>query len=390
VAQLLLVQPCQAVLARLVELACDLLNAAASAIWLLQDDRLTLQAASPGYAHDSQIPLQGSLAGQAVLSRSAVISDDVRVDARFSRQDLARANGWTRALVVPVLASDEREPLGAFSVYSAEDGAGRFAESEWDNKVLTVLAHYAALAVRNASHQEALRLAQEQQAVAETFATIGDIAANLLHNLNNKVGTIPVRIQGIRDKCQAALASDAYLTANLVEIECSAGEAMQTVRDNLAHLHPIHLEAVNIETCVANAIRAANLPPGMQVRTDNLANLPEVAGGERSLALVFANLLENASNAMSGDGVVTISGLSRKSWVEITVSDSGPGIPPELHDRIFEFNVSGRGKSRPDKLGFGLWWVKTVMRRLGGAVSVESDGQHGAAFRLRLPKVEAG
>jgi GAF domain-containing protein len=139
------------------------------------------------------------------LSRSAVISDDVRVDARFSRQDLARANGWTRALVVPVLASDEREPLGAFSVYSTEDGAGRFAESEWDNKVLTVLAHYAALAVRNASHQEALRLAQEQQAVAETFATIGDIAANLLHNLNNKVGTIPVRIQGIEDKCQAAL-----------------------------------------------------------------------------------------------------------------------------------------------------------------------------------------
>jgi len=71
--------------------------------------------------------------------------------------------------------------------------------------------------------------------------------------------------------------------------------------------------------------------------------------------------------------------------VEITVSDSGPGIPPELHSRIFELNYSGRGQARQGKLGFGLWWVKTVMARLGGSITVESDGQQGTTFRLRLP-----
>jgi signal transduction histidine kinase len=74
--------------------------------------------------------------------------------------------------------------------------------------------------------------------------------------------------------------------------------------------------------------------------------------------------------------------------VEVTISDNGPGIAPQLHDHIFELNYSGRGTTHPSKLGFGLWWVKTLMTRLGGSVSVESDGTHGTTFRLRLPRAE--
>ena len=85
---------------------------------------------------------------------------------------------------------------------------------------------------------------------------------------------------------------------------------------------------------------------------------------------------------------ILVRGRSGREWVEITVSDSGPGIPPELHDRIFELNFSGRATSRPGKLGFGLWWVKTLMTRLGGSVDIESDGQRGATFRLRLPRIQ--
>jgi len=74
--------------------------------------------------------------------------------------------------------------------------------------------------------------------------------------------------------------------------------------------------------------------------------------------------------------------------VEISIADNGPGIPPELHNQIFELNFTGRAGAHPGKLGFGLWWVKTLMTRLGGSVMVESDGQHGATFVLRLPRVE--
>jgi GAF domain-containing protein len=387
VAQLLLSQPCQHVLSRLVELACDLLNAAATAIWTLEGEALTLQVASAGYQRGDRLPLCGSLTGQAILDRRPVRADDVRTDPRFNRPDLARDQDWSRALIVPLLTDGDREAVGAFSAYSVGSEPGRFAESEWDEKVLSVLAHYAALAVQNAARQEALREAQERHAVAETFAAVGDIAANVLHHLNNKVGAIPVRIQGIQDKSKSALLADVYLAKNLEEIERSACEAMEAVRESLAHLHPISMVPVDVAGCVAAAVEAAGLPDGVRVEAAGLDDLPAVVAGQRSLTLVFTNLLENAAEAMQGEGVVAVTGAAHDSWVEIAVGDNGPGIPPELHDRIFEFDFSDRKSSRPG-IGFGLWWVKTLMARLGGSVGVESDGQHGTTFRLRLPCAE--
>jgi signal transduction histidine kinase len=388
VAQLIFSQPCQQVLDHLAVLACDLLNASSSAIWLRRDQELVLESSSGGFKHVSRMPIEGSLTGQAILNREAVVADDVRTDSRFHRRDLALSQNWARALVLPLMASEEEQPLGAFGVYSSESDPGRFTESDWDKKVLTFLAHYAVLALQNENRQVALRSAQEQRSVAETFAAIGDIASNLLHHLNNKVGTIPVRVQSIQDKYAAALLADQYLANNLVEIERCAAEAMQTVRDNLSHLRPIRIEPVFIDTRVFDAMHAAQLPPGISIQTEGLDQLPVVMAGGQSLTFVFTNLIENAADAMLGQGVINIKGHAGTKWVEIIVSDSGPGIPQELHDRIFELNYSGRTSSRPGKLGFGLWWVKTLMTRLGGSISIESDGQHGTDFCLRLPRVE--
>ena len=388
VTHLLLTQPCQVVLARLAELACSLLDAATSAIWKLKDQSLALEASSGGYTHADEIPVLASLAGMAVQKRSTITSDDVRSDERFARADLARGQNWTRALIVPLLTGAEGESLGAFGVYSSSTSHGHFAESEWDKKVLICLADYAVLAYQNAAKLDALRSSQEQHAVAETFAAVGDIASNLLHNLNNKLGTIPVRVQGIQDKCQDALSSNPYLVRNLDEIDRTATEAMKSVRDSLSHLRPIRLEPVTVAACVSDALQFTKLAPAIEVKLINLDRLPVVLAGDRTLMLVFTNLLENAAAAMQDQGTITLTGFVDHEWVEIAVSDNGPGIPPTLHNHIFELNFSGRGSSRTGNLGFGLWWVKTLMTRLGGSVAVESDGKHGTIFRLRLPQAE--
>jgi signal transduction histidine kinase/putative methionine-R-sulfoxide reductase with GAF domain len=388
VAQLVLAQPCEHVLNRLVELARDLLNASASAIWTIKDDQLILQVASSGYQPGQAIALHDNPIGQAIVSRSPITVAELHLGSLSGQPDAGGAGGPSQALIVPLLASHDREPVGAISVYTTASDPGRFTESDWDKKVLTCLAHYAALAIHNAARQEALRAAQEQRAVAETFAAVGDIAANLLHQLNNKMGTIPVRVQGIQDKCQPGVLADPYLSSNLVEIERSAFEAMETVRDNLFHLRPIDLAPVDVDACVKAAISSAKLSPHIDVQMIDLEDLPTVMAGQRSLTLVFINLLENATDAMPAEGIVAIRGEACNEWVEITVTDSGPGIAPELHDRIFEFDFSGRRLGRSGKLGFGLWWVKTLIVRLGGSVSVESDGHRGTTFRLRLPRAQ--
>jgi hypothetical protein len=180
------------------------------------------------------------------------------IEKSFNRSAVLKTE---TALIAPILSSEDRKPIGAFGVYSA--ASDRSVVSEWDEKVLTCLAYYAALARHSAMRQQALRDAQERHAVAETFAAMGDIAANVLHHLNNKVGAIPVRIQGIQDKCADALRADDYLAANWRTSNNNAHEAMKAVRENLAHLHPLHPAPVNVADCVADALEATALPAGI-------------------------------------------------------------------------------------------------------------------------------
>lgn len=387
IAERLLTQPPQQVFERLVAMACELLNAPVGSIWVLEGDALVLQASNSSARRGTRLPVRGSLTGQAVVQRAPVTADDVRLEPRFALHELAEQHDWAGALIVPLLAGQEGQPLGAFSVYSHAADMRRFAEADWDKKVLAVLARHAALAVQEASRREALRAAEEQRAVAETFAAVGDIAANLLHRVNNQIGTIPVRVEGLQDKCAAALAADPYLAHNLSAIERSADEAMTVMRDTLFHLRPIQLAAVSLAECVQEACADSALPTTVQVMRVGLDDLPLVHAGPRGLSLVFTNLLDNAATAMAGAGVIVIRGATVGDWVEVQVSDNGPGIAPELHERIFDFSFSGR-QARAGKLGFGLWWVKTLMARFGGTVSVGSDGQHGATFTLRLPVVQ--
>jgi GAF domain-containing protein len=354
-AQLLISQPTRKSLTRLCEMTNDLLNTSSSAIWLSTDSGELQLASSNG-----PVP---------------------------QLEEFSEAPG----LLIPLRTRDDAKALGMFGVFNVDPngGAGRSVKSEWDKKVLACLANYAVLAVQNESHQQALQISQEQHWTAETFAAVGDVSANLLHNMNNKVGTIPVRIQAIQDKYQRLLQHDAYLTTQLAEIEHSAADAMQIVQENLSHLRPIRMERVEIDSCIREAIRAVPIPPAVQIEIEGLEHLPPVTAGKQSLTFVFRNLIENALAAMNGKGRVSIQGNHLPGSVEICLADSGPGIPAELHSQIFELNFSRTG-SQPGKLGFGLWWVKTLMTRLGGSVTVESDGYHGTTFRLRLPVAEAG
>ncbi|MCX7707492.1 MAG: GAF domain-containing sensor histidine kinase [Anaerolineae bacterium] len=394
----LLTQDVQTVLAHLVELACDLVNASAGALWAADREGLALAAASPHYRSDTD----------RELVQRALETGSLLVYESSQNVGTGTTSPPSYTLVAPVPGVKGRDPAAALVIHLQADQApeqstiretfGRdTGSSEWDKKVLSILAHYAGLALTAATQRQALAQAQEARAVAETFAALGDVAANVLHHLNNKVGTIPVRIEGIQDKCAEALAANPYLAANLAEIERAALEALSAVRERLSLLQPIEVGPVSVADCVADALAQAQLPTGIEVTADGLEALPPVIAGRKTLALVLVNLLENAAEAMSGCGRVRIAGRADAGWVELSVRDDGPGIPPALQARIFEFNFSrARGRTPPgdrparSKLGFGLWWVKTAMARLGGAVTVESNGQDGATFLLRLPVTRMG
>jgi signal transduction histidine kinase len=146
------------------------------------------------------------------------------------------------------------------------------------------------------------------------------------------------------------------------------------------------MERIQVAPRVMDAVRAVAAPSEIQIEVSGLEQLPMVHASGQSLSFVFRNLIENAIDAMQGKGRITITGKQSSKWVKIAVSDTGRGIPAELHEQIFELEHSSR--THPGKMGFGLWWVKTLMTRLGGNVTVESDGSHGTTFHLRFPIAE--
>ncbi|KAA3647716.1 MAG: GAF domain-containing protein [Chloroflexi bacterium] len=385
ISALLLTHSWQDVLVHIVEHACDLVNVPVGLLWLIENDKLVLQAGTDEHLLGEQLSIEDSFTGEVIRSGQEAIANNLLHDSRFTRADLAKKQKWGSALVVPLLTREDKEPIGALSVYSHQADLREFGTSEWDKKVMSILAHYAALAVQNSVHLEALRQSQERHAVAETFAAVGDVAANLMHRVTNKVGTIPVRVEGIEQKHGDLLKSSDYLAQNLKEIKHSAAEAMSVVRDGLYPLRPISLETVSIDQCVFQAMNTVELPAAVDVQIRELKLLPKISADQTRLTLVFVNLFENSIEAIQGEGVVEICGKASPGWVEVVFRDNGPGIEPEMQDNVFELSYSGRTTQQPGKLGFGLWWVKTLLARMSGQIAIETTELPGATFVLKFP-----
>jgi GAF domain-containing protein len=387
-------QPLDRLLAFIIEKACDLINAPHGVVWVLSPEEpgtLMVRAATAGHTPGETLPLAGSLIGISLRERKPLTSPDVTQDQRFLRRDLARRMGWVSGLIVPLLMRDGT-PRGALTLYTSE----RREFSEWDQRLLTWLANHTAIAVQEAETLDQLAQARERQTLAETFAALGDVAANLLHRVNNLVGIIPVRVQGILEK-RPAVREDEYAANSLGEIEESARSAMAAAREAMAYLRPVKIQPTPVEACFRTALQRLDVPAGVRILVEGLDTLPPVLAGEEQLRLVFFNLLDNALDALTGlpesSGripAVKVSGnLSTDplggppKYAEIVVADNGPGVPPERRENIFDLAFST--KRSPRKLGFGLWWVKTLVTRFGGEIRLSDLPEPGCTFVIRLP-----
>lgn len=253
------------------------------------------------------------------------------------------------------------------------------ALGDWESKVLACWVDQAALALEGEARLRELRDSQRRQAGSATFAALGDMAANLLHQVNNKVGIIPVRVQGLLEKHAELVESEPYLKKNLASIQSSAREALTVVKENLILLRAEGVQAVSLQEAVQGA--AQSLPPEAEVRSDSLASTPPVRGQARLLQWVFVNLFDNAYRARGPGLVVELKAEVKERVVYLEVTDNGPGIPKDEQSHLFE---PKKRQESPSHLGFGLWWVRTLLDRMGGGIEVSSDGRSFTTFQLRF------
>ncbi len=229
---------------------------------------------------------------------------------------------------------------------------------------------------------------QQRQVQAERMAVVGKLAAALAHELNNPLGTIALFTQYALAELKPGDAMADYLGTALRNVNL----CKKIVRDLLeyAHQRPPERRDVAIEDLLADVVRT--LEPqaqtfGVTIRCE-FSSRPGmfIYGDPDQMRQIFVNLGLNSIEAMPAGGHLTfrLTTLSGGS-AQIEVIDTGTGIPPEEHERIFAvFHTT-----KPEGTGFGLAVARDFVAAHGGAIAVDSAPGLGSTFTVTLPAVAA-
>lgn len=158
---------------------------------------------------------------------------------------------------------------------------------------------------------------------------------------------------------------------------------LELSRQGRRTLAPERLDMGPLVTGVADTLFQRAQDEGAVIE---IGDLPDVVSDRMAVEQIMANLIENAIKYLSPDrkGLIRVGGIKERSMVHYDVIDNGRGIAPQDHDRVFElFRRSGK-QDKPGE-GIGLANVRALAHRLGGNVTVQSQLDQGATFRLSLP-----
>jgi C4-dicarboxylate-specific signal transduction histidine kinase len=239
--------------------------------------------------------------------------------------------------------------------------------------------------------EQELREKQEQLVQAGKLATLGELTTGVAHELNNPLNNIGLFIGNVIDLIELGKADSQSMLHEL-------HSAMQQVRkatEIISHLRTfgrvasVSHEAVVIKQVIQNAISLMREQLRLRQINVELRFPPEdivVIGNAIQLEQVFINLLTNARDAMAEvtDKVITITCRIQADMVDLSVSDTGPGIPEGLEQRIFDpfFTTKEVGKGT----GLGLSITYGIIKEHQGTITVENRPGRGALFLIQLPR----
>lgn len=145
------------------------------------------------------------------------------------------------------------------------------------------------------------------------------------------------------------------------------------------------LEVVDVEALIAEVVDSLAPPPEFTVTISS--GMPTLWTERLPLEQVFANLISNAiKHNHRADGRVTISSHEQIDDYEFIVSDNGPGIAPEFHEKVFIMFQTLEPRDKVENTGVGLAIVKKIIEEQGGRITLESNRDQGATFRFTWPK----
>jgi signal transduction histidine kinase len=356
----------------------------------LRPDLVVSDVMMPGHSGDEmvrQMRARRELDGMPVVLLTAKADDEFRV--RMLR------DGAADYLVKPFAAEELRARVGNLvGMKRARDVLLR--EAEGRQAGLEVLAREVSLRKREA--EAAAELARTARDQAEHATRVKSHFLRMVsHELRTPLTPLILNLAVLRRDPthpltpeQEALAGKIAESANRLR---NLIEAILEYSGLLSVPRPAQVEALDLAALVAEVTAEAEPEArrkGLALRLTNTPDLTPLFSDRRLARLVLANLLDNAVK-FTDRGEVEVTVTSAWGGVAVAVRDTGPGIPPERHEAIFEpfEHVEPVQRKHTPGIGLGLAVVRELVRSLGGRIEVESQVGRGSTFTVVLPSLQA-
>jgi len=282
-------------------------------------------------------------------------------------------------------------PLTAVTERAKAVARGDLAPQE----VLATNDEIGALATTFEGMVAAIRRAREEMVQAERLATIGKMAAHITHEIRNPLSSMGLNLELLEEEIARA-AEDAgggpgKESAQLVAAIRAEVERLSRIAEqylSVARRPRPRLEPERVDDLVRELVSFVSLELDrcqVDIRVVADAEGPEILLDEAQLRQALLNLIRNAREAMPRGGEIVIAVRAAEDGAEITVDDTGSGIPEEMRASVFDPFVTTKQRGT----GLGLAVTREIVEAHGGAIVCEAREGGGTRFRITLPAAPA-
>jgi len=335
------------------------------------------------------LEVNGSNFAAGLVSRVDADGNPIVINAtgpgEADTQALLSSLGLGTAILIPVARSNLHSVLFAARDASGTERPFRGADLE----MFFVLARQAVVAMENARLYEDLRAyvrrvedSQEALLRAEKMAAAGRLTASIAHEVNNPLQSVQncLHLAGREDVPPEKRKEYFDLARNELE------RLMKTMQRMLDFYRPsaVKVGQVDILELLEHVLSLTSQQLGqrqIEVKKDFPDSIPIIYAVSSQIQQIFFNLILNSLDAMPAGGRLEISARAVETGVEITFQDTGPGIPEERRNDIFEPFFS----TKEGGTGLGLTVSYNIVTAHGGTLDLVNGREPGACFRLFLP-----
>jgi len=373
----------------IIKTATELLECEAASLLLYDEKRNRLFFAAstgsdPKKLAQIPVPIDGSVAGTIFREDKPITLNDVSQDPRHFGGVSEQMKFESKSLVgVPMRIRDKG--VGVLEALNKRDG--KFTEA--DERLLSVVASQAAIALYNAQLIQALQRAYDD--LSETDRLKSNFMALASHELRTPLGIIIGYASFLQQDNEGEVSENA-------ERVLSAASQMRSLIEAMTSLHLLQAKGLTFKPRVVPVQQVLNAAfeemrqIAQEMHHTVTFNMPQqsllVTADPDKLTPAFVNILNNAIRFTPSGGQITIGAIQRSGNIQVYIQDSGIGIAPDQLSKIFQefYQVEPHTTRRFGGLGIGLTIAKGLIETQSGRIWAESEGLgKGTTIRVLLP-----